>query len=231
MAVIFIGAFEWLLKAVKKAGIFKRNKVSVKCKVKACLMYMSGLSHRGMTVASSLISASHVAVYYWVQKLNDLVQNCFSKVRVRRALAVDETKLKVNGEQPLVWAAIDVDSREVLAVDASWQRSILNAEHVLKKALRLCRNKPLILVDRGPWYPDAMKSLELSSAHVTTGLRNRVERWFTTLKERTRRFYNNFALKKRGIKCVKLFLETFRYWYNNLRTHQTPKRPPSQTLS
>ncbi len=194
-------------------------------------MYMSGLSYRGMTVASGLISASHVAVYYWVQKLKGLVHDRASRVKVRRAVAVDETKLKVNGEQLFIWAAIDVDSREVLAVDASWQRSIMNAEHVLKKALRLCQNKPLILVDKGLWYPDALKSLELSWAHVTTGLRNRIERWFRTLKERTRRFYSNFPSRKRDIKCVKLFLQTFTYWYNNLRTHQTLGKPPSQILS
>jgi len=78
LKVIFIGAFEWLLEAVKKAGIFKRNKVLVEHKVKACVMYMAGLSYRGMTVASGLISSSHVAVYYWVQMLKGLVQNCAS---------------------------------------------------------------------------------------------------------------------------------------------------------
>ena len=109
---------------MKKAGIFKRNKVSVRHKVKVCLMYMGGLSYRSMTVMSSLIPVSHVAVYYWV-----------SNGKVRRAVAVDETKLKVNGEQMLVWAAIDVESREILAVNASWQRSILCAEHVLERRL------------------------------------------------------------------------------------------------
>lgn len=194
-------------------------------------MYMAGLSYRGITVVSGLISASHVAVYYWVQKLKGLVRNDASRVKVRRAIAVDETKLKVNGQHLFIWAAIDVDSREILAVDASWQRSAMNAEHVLKKALTLCLNKPLILVDKGPWYLDALQSLQLEWMHITRGLRNRVERWFRTLKERTRRFYNNFPSRKRGIKCVKVFLETFTYWYNNLRTHQTLKRPPSQPLS
>ena len=87
----------------------------------------------------------------------------------------------------------------------------MNAEHILKKALRLCLNKPLILVDKGPRYHDALKSLRLRWKHVTRGLRNRIERWFRTLKERTRRFYNNFPARKNGIKSVKLFLETFRY--------------------
>lgn len=151
---------------------------------------------------------------------------------MRRAIAVDETKLKVHGQHLFVWVAIDVDSREVLAVDDGWQRSIMNAEHILKKALRRsCLNKPLILVDKGPWYRDALQSLGLKWKHVTRGMRNRIERWFRTLKERIRRFYNNFPARRRGIRCVKLFLETFTYWYNNLRTYQTLKRPPSQPLS
>ncbi|MHA1833254.1 MAG: hypothetical protein ACTSV7_04630 [Candidatus Baldrarchaeia archaeon] len=41
-----------------KARLFKRNKVSVEQKVKACVMYMAGLSYRGKTVVSSLIPAS-----------------------------------------------------------------------------------------------------------------------------------------------------------------------------
>ena len=57
---------------------------------------------------AGLISASHVAVYYWVKKLNGLIRIC--KPKVRRAIAVDETKLKVNGSHLFVWAAIDVNS-------------------------------------------------------------------------------------------------------------------------
>ena len=81
------------------------------------------------------------------------------KPKVRRNVAVDETKLKVNGQYLFVWAAIDVDSREVLAADASWQRSTINAEHILKKALRPRLNKPLILVDKGPWYHTPRRAL------------------------------------------------------------------------
>ena len=109
----------------------------------------------------------------------------------------------MKGQHLFVWAAIDVDSREVLAVDASWQRSIMNAEHILKKALRSCINKPLILVDKGPWYRDALQSLGLKWKHVTRGMRNRIERWFRTLKEQTRKFYNNFPARKKRHKTRK----------------------------
>ncbi|MEM0049332.1 MAG: hypothetical protein QW424_03195 [Candidatus Bathyarchaeia archaeon] len=37
----------------------------------------------------------------------------------RRAIAVDETKLKLCGERFYVWAAVDVKTREVLACRVS----------------------------------------------------------------------------------------------------------------
>jgi len=59
----------------------------------------------------------------------------------------------------------DVDSREILAADASWQRSSTDAEYILKKALRLCLNNLLILVDEGPWYGEALEPLAILDAH------------------------------------------------------------------
>jgi transposase-like protein len=71
--------------------------------VRACVMYMAGLSYRSLTVTSGLIPVSHVAVHCWVKVLNGLIQSC--KPKIRRAIAVDETVLKLNGEPLYVWAA------------------------------------------------------------------------------------------------------------------------------
>jgi len=49
----------------------------------------------------------------------------------------------------------------------------------------------VIVVDRGPWYPWALRRLGIEYFHETFGERNRVERWFRKLKNRTRRLYNN----------------------------------------
>ena len=48
------------------------------------------------------------------------------------------------------YSAVDVDSGELLALEASYGRSCLNAITFLKKALKLCSNKPLVIVDKGP---------------------------------------------------------------------------------
>lgn len=80
---------------------------------------------------------------------------------------------------------------EVLAIRASRTGSSLDAYIFLRKVLRTCMGKPLILVDKGPWYPWALNRLGLRWEHVTFGMRNRIERWFRTLKRRTKVFYNN----------------------------------------
>ena len=66
-------------------------------------MFLAGSSKiRGLRVVYGWFdSASHVAVYYWVQKLRGLIHSCRSKFR--RVIAVDEIKLKLNGEYLFVW--------------------------------------------------------------------------------------------------------------------------------
>jgi transposase-like protein len=62
---------------------------------------------------------------------------------VRRLVAVDEAVLKVSGQTCYLWAEIDVDTNEVLAVYAS--RGIPSAIKFLRKVLDSCEGKPLIL--------------------------------------------------------------------------------------
>jgi len=42
----------------------------------------------------------------------------------------------------------------------------------------MCTNKPLVIVDRGPWYRWAFERLGLEYRHERFGMRNRVERFF-----------------------------------------------------
>ena len=217
---------DWLLKALRDKGLFKRNRFPVRLKLRACLLYMAGLSYRDITYRLKVVPVSHMAVWKWVQRLEGFTLEV--KPRMRRTIALDETKLKDAGQQFYVWAAIDVRTRELLAIRASWQRSVYDADLFLRQVLRACTNKPLILVDRGPWYPQAIRDHGLRWRHQAFGLRNTVERWFRTLKDRTKRFYHNFQTRK-GLFKVNLFLRLFTLWYNWIRPHQTLGRPPSIT--
>jgi transposase-like protein len=78
-------------------------------------------------------------------------------------------QLSVKGVYVYVWSAVDVDSKELLALEASYGRSSLNALTFLKKALKMCTNKPLVIVDRGPWYRWAFERLGLEYRYEEQG--------------------------------------------------------------
>ena len=82
-----------------------------------------------------------------------------SKPRYRKCIAVDET---MKGVHVYVWSAVDVDSGELLALEASYGRSCLNALIFLRKALKICINKPLVIVDRGHGIHGLWRGLNIS---------------------------------------------------------------------
>jgi len=102
---------------------------------------------RILSLALEPISKS--SVHYLARILSSKIMIA-SKPRYRRCIAVDETKLCVKGVWVYVWSAVDVDSGELLALEASYSRSCLNALLFLKKALKLCINKPMVIVDKSP---------------------------------------------------------------------------------
>ena len=113
----------------------------------------------------------------------------------RRAIAVDETKVKLENQWVYIWNAIDVDDRSILVVHASTTRTSLDAIYFLRKVLEHCENKPLILVDRGPWYKWALQRLGLRYDHQTFGERNAIEQWYSLFKTRVKRFWKHFPYR------------------------------------
>jgi transposase-like protein len=108
-------------------------------------------------------------------------------------VAVDETKLKVEETEVYVWAAVDVETFEVIHIEVSPGRSDLDALLFVKQVLKRCRGEPVVLADREPWYNWALDDLNLcDSRRETWGERSLVEAWFGLLKYRTRLFYSRF---------------------------------------
>jgi len=152
------------------------------------LFHVVGLSLRDLSERYCVTNASRESVRRWFHR--------FSKIfsvgkKFRNTIAVDETVVKMYGLRAYVWSAVDVDSGEILAVYASRGRNMLIALKFLRMVMDRCINKPLIVVDRGPWYRWALERLGLKYQYQTFGIRNAVERFFGYIKQRTRRFYNN----------------------------------------
>jgi putative transposase len=130
-------------------------------KLLAVLDYMLYGSCRKVSKVLSLAleSISKSAVHYLAKRVS------FVKVakepRYRRCIAVDETKLRVKKSYVYIWSAVNVDSGEILAIYASRGRNMLIALKFLRMVMDRCINKPLVIVDRGPWYRWALERLGL----------------------------------------------------------------------
>ena len=156
-----MSALQMIISKVKETKAFQRNKVPLERKVLATMLCFAGLSYRK---ASQLVGGlSYVAVHDAFICLRKALPK--PERKHRNCIAVDETKTKVAGKQLIVWAARDVDTKEVLIHRCSFTRSSLYAELFLKDVLQYSENKPLFLVDNGPWYPDAFKNLGLEYRH------------------------------------------------------------------
>ncbi|MFQ6059867.1 MAG: hypothetical protein ACE5KV_01030 [Thermoplasmata archaeon] len=86
--------------------------------------------------------------------------------------------------------AMDLDTREILAVYLL-RRSGCGTLRFLRKVMRYCTDKPLVLVDRGLWYPWALERHGLPWRD-TFGKRNPIEQWFGIVNQRMKGFWNRF---------------------------------------
>jgi transposase-like protein len=174
------------------SNLFQSHRYPPLEKLYSVILFIAGLSLRDLSERLCLTGASRESVRIWVHRFSSSFK---PSKRARRLVAVDESVLKINGQTCYLWAAIDVDTNEILAVYASRGRGIPNAIKFLKMVLRSCDGKPIVVVDRGPWYRWALERLGMTYFHETFGNRNRIERWFRELKNRTKRFYNNVNSK------------------------------------
>ncbi|AEA46217.1 IS6 family transposase [Archaeoglobus veneficus] len=208
-------ALSQLVDYVKSTKVFRRNRKDVELKILAALLYFFGLSLRKTSDFLSLFEEiSHESVRIYYHRLKTVLKQ--PEKKKRRLVAIDETKIKLEKKQIFVWAAIDVDTMECLAIWASGGRGSFEAYVFLREVLKHCENKPEIVVDRGFWYLWALKRLGLRYRHETFGRRNAVEGFFSRFKERTKRFWNRFPFRSSFV-SVQSWLESFMAFYNYWR--------------
>ena len=184
------GMLSHLEELLRSKNIFVRNRKQMKTRSLGILLYHYGLSLRKCrTIVSSFEDISHESIRKWYHRVDTI----FTLGKTyRETVAVDETKVKINGKLFILWAAIDIRTYEVLGVWVTKGRASLEAYSFLKYVLSKCTNQPKILVDGGPWYIPALQRLKVEWEHVTFGSRNPIEQWFFLLKHRIKLFYRNW---------------------------------------
>jgi len=193
---------------------------------------MDGLSLR---VIARKFHISKESVRQWVLKFEEAFQGKkLAERKERPVILLDETKLKRDGRIVYVSACLDLERREVISTQCMSSISIVSTVGVTREALKTCTNEnPLLIVDHAPWYKSAFEWIKVDYMQKTFGIRNYIERWYRTFKQRTKRFFHNFPVRneEKGIERIGRFLHMFAYWYNHIRPHETFKGRVPSSLS
>jgi putative transposase len=193
---------------------------------------MEGLS---LSVIGRRFGVSKEAVRQWMMKFEDVFsEKRLADTKERPAILLDETKVKRSGRIVYLSLCLDLERREVISTQCMSSITLVNTVGIVREALKTCSNeRPVLIVDHAPWYLSASEWVKVDLLQKTFGIRNYIERWYRTFKERTRRFYNNFPIKDRekGIERISKFLHLFAFWYNHMRPHETFKGIAPSSLS
>ncbi|ALV63944.1 Mobile element protein [Thermococcus sp. 2319x1] len=123
---------------------FRHNKIPAEKKIRAVEL-LQGLSYRQV---SKILEISHTRAET-VQKLAEAIYKpkILTVRKQRNFIAVDETVIKINGQKRFLWAAIDVESEEILAVWITATRNWWVAREFILVVLKSCEGRPVFLVD------------------------------------------------------------------------------------
>ena len=186
------------------------------------------------------IKVSHQSCYNWSKKFAKLVSKIKRQMNFSDIWHGDEKFIKVRGSKDpfaYLWVVID-DKNAIITEHVSFERNIINAKIVLKKAYERALKPPDIIVTDGlQAYKKACKMFGGKTKHVTAHFEtkcvmhkgriyylsnNRIE----SLNSKINLWYKKFRGFK-SLETARLFCEMYAYFYNYLRPrtiqHQTEK--------
>jgi Transposase and inactivated derivatives len=180
---------------------------------------------------ASVLGVGKSSVHYWITRFKESLdykpENVKSLGIVR--LGVDETILKYNGRKCYLFAAIDLERNKIIHLRVYSARNSMTSHAFLKRVLSMCEVEEIVL-DRGPWYRDALCRLGVKVRYESFGDRSLVESVFSSFKQRAKIFFCsitvNFKRKDkklgslrwtRAIECWNNFCKMFIFYYNFAR--------------
>ena len=219
-----------LISTLSSLPLFSRNKVPLEVKLFAIATYVVSSSVRK---TATVLGVGKSSVHYWITRFKESLdykpENVKSLGIVR--LGVDETILRYNGKKCYLFAAIDLERNKIIHLRVYSARNSMTSHAFLKRVLSMCKPEEIVL-DKGPWYRDALCRLGVKVRYESFGERSLVESVFSSFKQRAKIFFCsitvNFKRKDkkpgslrwtRAIECWNNFCKMFMFYYNVARRY------------
>ncbi|MFC7166880.1 IS6 family transposase [Halospeciosus flavus] len=157
------------------------------------------------------VERSRKAIHDWVQKADLQPASDAGPDQV----ALDETVIRINGQQFWLYAAVDPKTNKFLHL----RLFTTTTTSLTQKFLRELREKhdvedAVFLVDHAQHLVSALQRVGLRFQTVQHGNRNAVERVFREVKRRTSSFSNSFSHV--DPETAETWLRSFAVWWNSL---------------
>jgi putative transposase len=150
---------------------------------------------------AAAIARTHVAIWKWIQKYSSLADRFrIDKHSVKR-IFVDETLIKIEGQNYWLWVAYEPNLNVCLMMHLSRERTIFFVCYQFLKQLRSRYGRKPILTDGALGYYEACKWLRLPHQVYGTKLKNLMERFIQHMKDRTECFDDHFPCRKKKENC------------------------------
>jgi putative transposase len=180
----------------------KRNRTHPAIISYGLYLYFSSRSFRlaSKCLSTTAIARTHVAIWKWVQKYSGLADRFrIDKHSVKR-IFVDETLIKIEGQDYWLWIAYEPNLNVCLMMHLSRERRIFVCYQFFKQLRNRYGKKP-VFTDGARWYNDACKWLRLPHHVYGTELKNIMERFIQHIKDRTECFDDHFPCRKKKENC------------------------------
>jgi len=186
-----------LTEVLDEIEFFERERTDRQVVELAILLYNFGVSFRKVARVLGWIGVerSDVAVWSWVQKFGQRLREAGRRpaANLPAVLLIDETAIKQRGQEFVLFAAVDPETRHLIHASVAPSRNYLTTRRSPKGIAELYGRAPPIVVTDGASYSPVFTRVGSTRIIRRHGIRNRIERWIKELKRRIETFYASFT--------------------------------------